>query len=47
MRVTFLFLTPNGPVERHLADLDEAIAEVERLVTAGREILMEDVETIG
>ena len=36
-RVTFLFLTPDGAVERHLSDLDATVAEVRRLVTAGEE----------
>jgi len=39
VRVTFLFLTPGGAVERNLADLDEAVAEVRRLVTGGMEIV--------
>jgi ATP-dependent helicase/nuclease subunit A len=39
VRVTFLFLTPDGAVERHLADLDVAIAGVRQLVAAGREIV--------
>jgi hypothetical protein len=39
VRVTFLFLTPDGAVERHLADLDEAVAEVRRLVSSGTEIV--------
>ncbi|HEU5152168.1 MAG TPA: UvrD-helicase domain-containing protein [Iamia sp.] len=37
-RVTFCFLTPQGVVERHLADLDAAVAEVEALVRAGAEV---------
>ncbi len=36
-RVVFLFLTPQGAIERELADLDDAMADVERLVTAGGE----------
>jgi ATP-dependent exoDNAse (exonuclease V) beta subunit len=39
VRVTFLFLTPDGAVERHLDDLDGAMAEVRQLVTAGQEIV--------
>ena len=39
VRVTFLFLTPDGAVERHLSGLDEAVAEVHGLVTTGREIV--------
>jgi hypothetical protein len=38
-RVVFVFLTPAGPVERELPDLDAAIADVERLVRAGEELL--------
>jgi ATP-dependent exoDNAse (exonuclease V) beta subunit len=39
VRVTFLFLTPDGAVERHLSDLDQAIAEVRRLVVSGQELV--------
>jgi ATP-dependent exoDNAse (exonuclease V) beta subunit len=39
VRVTFLFLTPAGAIERDLPDLDAAVAEVERLVRAGAEIV--------
>ena len=38
VRVTFLFLTPDGAVERDLTDLDAAIADVTRLVAEGAEI---------
>ncbi len=40
-RVTFLFLTPDGAVERHLeaGELDTAVAEVRRLVLAGEEVV--------
>ena len=38
-RVVFLFLTPHGAVERDLADLDAAMADVERLVAAGHELV--------
>jgi ATP-dependent exoDNAse (exonuclease V) beta subunit len=38
-RVTFLFLTPAGAIERELADLPAAVAEVERLVRAGAELV--------
>jgi len=38
-RVTFLFLTPNGAIERHLSDLQESVVSVQRLVTAGEEIV--------
>jgi ATP-dependent exoDNAse (exonuclease V) beta subunit len=37
-RVTFLFLTPSGPVERALDDLDAAVHHVRELVRAGQEI---------
>ena len=43
-RVTFLFLTPNGPVERDLDDLDAAIDRVRALVTAGQEITVDESE---
>ena len=46
-RVTFLYLTPSGPVERHLADLDVAVAHVVDLVTAGRELTMDETELAG
>ena len=38
-RVVFLFLTPQGAVERELPDLSTAIADVERLVRVGEELL--------
>ena len=38
-RVVFLFLTPQGAVERELGDLDAAMADVERLVRAGEELV--------
>jgi ATP-dependent exoDNAse (exonuclease V) beta subunit len=38
-RVTFLFLTPDGAVERHLAGLDGAMDDVRQLVAAGQEIV--------
>ena len=38
-RVTFLFLTPDGAIERHLSNLDDAVAEVRRLVAVGAEIV--------
>jgi ATP-dependent exoDNAse (exonuclease V) beta subunit len=37
-RVTFLFLTPSGPVELTLDDLDAAVRAVRELVAAGQEI---------
>jgi hypothetical protein len=43
-RVTFLFLTPKGPVERHLNDLDTAVARVRALVTSGHEIAVEEIQ---
>jgi ATP-dependent helicase/nuclease subunit A len=39
VRVTFLFLTPDGAVERHLSDLDASMAEVRRLVVSGQEVV--------
>ena len=39
-RVVFLFLTPDGAVERDLPDLPAAVAEVERLVRSGAEVLV-------
>jgi ATP-dependent exoDNAse (exonuclease V) beta subunit len=37
VRVTFLFLTPDGAVERHLPDVAGAMADVARLVADGDE----------
>jgi len=39
VRVTFVFLTPAGAFERDLADLDEAVAEVRRLVVSRSEVV--------
>jgi ATP-dependent helicase/nuclease subunit A len=39
VRVTFLFLTPDGAVERHLSDLDASMAEVRRLVVSGQDVV--------
>ena len=39
VRVTFLFLTPHGAVERHLSDLDTAVDVVRRLLRAGEEVM--------
>ncbi len=39
VRVTFLFLTPGGAFERHLPDLDEAVAHVRELVASGQEVI--------
>jgi ATP-dependent exoDNAse (exonuclease V) beta subunit len=39
VRVVFLFLTPSGAVERELGDLAAAVAEVERLVAEGAELV--------
>jgi ATP-dependent exoDNAse (exonuclease V) beta subunit len=41
VRVTFVFLTPEGAVERHLPDLDQAVADVRRLVQSGSEVLVD------
>jgi hypothetical protein len=38
--VAFLFLTPAGAIERDLPDLPAAVAEVERLVRAGEEVVL-------
>ncbi len=38
-RVTFLFLTPDGPVERHLSDLEATMAHVRHLMEAGAELV--------
>jgi ATP-dependent exoDNAse (exonuclease V) beta subunit len=38
-RVVFLFLTPQGAVERELGDLAAAMADVEGLVAAGEELV--------
>jgi ATP-dependent helicase/nuclease subunit A len=46
-RVGFLFLTPSGPIERELADLDAAVADVRALVAAGREITLDEPATAG
>jgi ATP-dependent helicase/nuclease subunit A len=47
VRVTFVFLTPRGPVERQLTDLDVAVDRVRELVTAGREIVVEESDLAG
>jgi ATP-dependent exoDNAse (exonuclease V) beta subunit len=39
VRVTFVFLTPAGPIERHLDDLEAAKADVLELVGKGAEVL--------
>lgn len=39
-RVTFLFLTPGGAVERHLEGLAGAMDHVRDLVTSGHEVLV-------
>ena len=39
VRVTFLFLTPDGAVERDLPDLDRSVALVRQLVSSGSEIV--------
>ena len=38
-RVTFVFLTPDGAVERNLSDLDAAVAQVRELVSTGNEVV--------
>ncbi len=39
VRVTFLFLTPEGAIERHLPDLEAAQLDVRSVVSAGEEIV--------
>jgi ATP-dependent exoDNAse (exonuclease V) beta subunit len=39
-RVTFVFLTPDGSVERDLPDLEAAMAEVRSVVTTGGEVVL-------
>jgi ATP-dependent helicase/nuclease subunit A len=41
VRVTFLFLTPDGAVERHLSDLDVSVENVRRLLRAGEEVVVD------
>jgi ATP-dependent helicase/nuclease subunit A len=38
-RVTFLFLTPDGAVERHLSNLQASVDGVQRLMRAGAEVV--------
>jgi hypothetical protein len=45
--VMFLFLTPSGPVEYALRDLDTAIDDVRALAAAGREITLDEPATAG
>lgn len=40
-QVTFLFLTPTGAVERHLEDLDAALARVRALTEAGHAVMVD------
>jgi hypothetical protein len=40
LRVTFVFLTPDGAVERDLDDLPSAIDEVRALVAGRQEVLV-------
>lgn len=39
--VVFLFLTPDGCVERALGDLAGAMADVDQVVNAGRELVLD------
>ncbi|MGH9307025.1 MAG: UvrD-helicase domain-containing protein [Acidimicrobiales bacterium] len=41
VRVTFVFLTPTGAVERHLPDLEAAMDEVAALVSSDREVTVD------
>ncbi|HEY5013092.1 MAG TPA: 3'-5' exonuclease, partial [Acidimicrobiia bacterium] len=45
VRVTFVFLTPAGPVEHHLEDLASAIADVRGIVAAGHELTVDEPAT--
>ena len=45
VRVTFLFLTPGGPVELELDDLAAAVADVGALVSAGLAITLDEPAT--
>jgi len=47
VRVTFLFLTPSGPVELDLDDLATAVADVGALVAAGLAITLDEPATAG
>jgi ATP-dependent exoDNAse (exonuclease V) beta subunit len=38
-RVTFLFLTPEGAIERHLSDLEATVDDVGRLMAVGEEVV--------
>jgi ATP-dependent helicase/nuclease subunit A len=39
VRVTFLFLTPNGAIERDLSGLDASVDDVRRLLRSGEEVV--------
>jgi ATP-dependent helicase/nuclease subunit A len=43
-RVTFLFLTPDGPLERDLDNLDSALQQVRSLVTSGSDLTVDQPE---
>jgi ATP-dependent helicase/nuclease subunit A len=40
VRMTFVFLTPAGAVERHLPGLEEAVAEVRAVLSRGHEVVI-------
>lgn len=41
VRVTFVFLTPAGAIERDLEELDAAVEDVRALVVAGHEMTID------
>jgi ATP-dependent exoDNAse (exonuclease V) beta subunit len=47
VRVTFVFLTPKGPIEYDLADLATGVDDVRRVVASGREITLDEPATAG
>jgi ATP-dependent exoDNAse (exonuclease V) beta subunit len=46
-RVTFLFLTPSGAIERDLVHLDAAMEEVRTLIRAGHEVTVDEPATVA
>ena len=47
VRVTFVFLTPAGPVEYDLDDLASTIDEVRAIVASGHELTVDEPATAG
>ena len=41
-RVTFVFLTPGGAIERDLDDLQAAVEDVDAVVVSGQEIIADE-----